>query len=253
MIVGMSLESFIGVSWSRPLSAAASPASAASSIRAASPPSGSRCSPCGRIGGHRQPFVKPTPTGRMVLDAAYIAGGTASATFRLRGRGRGAPDRPHDSHYGVTRTYGAQAHVLLERESGARAGLSLASSGQGVREQRTILRRVVAMHRREHSGTYSTFHGRRQKPTLAGESAAGMPGRCAEGEIRKIDTKLSLFLDDDPLRAFHFGGVARTRVRCRQFAIGPVHSLPLPCPNRPSSPPPAQLRLHGTLVWHALW
>src|SRR5438309_10604794 len=31
------------------------------------------------------------------------------------------------------------------------------------------------------------------------------------------------------------------------------NSLPLSCPNRPSSPPPAQLRLHGTLVWHALW
>jgi hypothetical protein len=32
------------------------------------------------------------------------------------------------------------------------------------------------------------FEDARQKPTLAGESAAGMQGRCAEGEIRKIDT-----------------------------------------------------------------
>jgi len=59
---------------------------------------------------------------------------------------------------------------------------------QELLQQRTILRRVVAVHRREHFGTYSRFHGRRQKPTLAGESAAGMQGRCAEGEIRKIDT-----------------------------------------------------------------
>src|SRR5947207_10984543 len=43
------------------------------------------------------------------------------------------PDRPHDSRYGGNDTDGAQAHVLLERESGARAGLSLASCGQGVR------------------------------------------------------------------------------------------------------------------------
>jgi len=65
------------------------------------------------------------------------------------------------------------------------------------------------MHRREHSGTYSTFHGRRQKPTLAGESAAGMPGRCARARFVKSapTSVLSLFLDDDPLRAFHFGGV----------------------------------------------
>src|SRR5207244_12717488 len=39
MIVGMSLESFIGTS-----------------SKFLAEPSGSRCSPCGRIAGHRQPF-----------------------------------------------------------------------------------------------------------------------------------------------------------------------------------------------------
>ncbi len=54
MIVGMSLESFIGVSWSRPLSAAASPASAASSVRAASPASVSRFALADMIGHYKR-------------------------------------------------------------------------------------------------------------------------------------------------------------------------------------------------------
>ena len=64
----------------------------------------------------------------ILVEIARIAGRSAAhplaqrraAAYRLRGRGRGAPDRPHDSHYGVTRTYGAQAHVLTRSEKAVR-------------------------------------------------------------------------------------------------------------------------------------
>ena len=65
---------------------------------------------------------------------------------------------------------------------------------------------------------------------------------------------LSLFLDDDPLRAFHFGGVARTRVRCRQFAIGPAaftsSAMPEPSelPAARAATPPWDARLARALV-----
>src|SRR6184192_74332 len=59
---------------------------------------------------------------------------------------------------------------------------------------------------------------------------------------------------DDPLRAFHFGGVARTRVRCRQFAIGPAaftsSAMPEPSelPAARAAAPPWDARLARALV-----
>ena len=89
MIVGMSLESFIGTS-----------------SKFLAEPSGSRCSPCGRIAGHRQPFHAgrtwrcetnadgPDGVGRRhrpdrAQPAAHPLAQRRAAAYRLRGRGRG--------------------------------------------------------------------------------------------------------------------------------------------------------------------
>jgi len=91
-------------------------------------------------------------------------------------------------------------------------------------------------------------------------SLVNPPRACKAGAPRARFVKstptgvLSLFLDGDPLRAFHLGGVARTRVRCRQFAIGPAaftsSAMPEPSelPAARAATPPWDARLARALV-----
>ena len=91
-------------------------------------------------------------------------------------------------------------------------------------------------------------------------SLVNPPRACKAGAPRARFVKstptgvLPLFLDGDPLRAFHLGGVARTRVRCRQFAIGPAaftsSAMPEPSelPAARAATPPWDARLARALV-----
>ena len=123
-----------------------------------------------------------------------------AAAGGLRGRGPGPATRPRDAYHRGWHTHGAASHVFLQRQGGARTGLSLASGAAGDRRCGSMVRAVgvaAARHaqlcqlrcdartdqRRQFLGVPISRHRRRNCAVLLTARVAGGDGRALQDRI----------------------------------------------------------------------